>query len=91
MIIQKKFSVFTYFDNVKLLHKYSTVIRISDKLFDVLQLKQFVEKNVELCQPRQVHICDGSEAENDKLLRLMQSQGTVKPLPKYKNWYVMTK
>lgn len=55
------------------------------------KLKQFVEKNVELCQPRQVHICDGSEAENDKLLRLMQSQGTVKPLPKYKNcWLALT-
>uniref|UniRef100_A0A1B6C147 Phosphoenolpyruvate carboxykinase [GTP] n=1 Tax=Clastoptera arizonana TaxID=38151 RepID=A0A1B6C147_9HEMI len=55
------------------------------------KLREFVEKNVELCRPSQIHICDGSEAENIKLIRLMQSQGTVKPLPKYENcWLALT-
>jgi len=55
------------------------------------KLREFVEQNVELCRPSQIHICDGSEAENDKLTRLMLAQGTLKPLPKYKNcWLAQT-
>lgn len=53
-----------------------------------LQLKSFVEKNVALCQPENVHICDGSEAENQKLISVMVKLGTLEPLPKYKNWYL---
>lgn len=41
-----------------------------------------------LCQPESVHICDGSEAENQKLISVMVKLGTLEPLPKYKNWYL---
>lgn len=54
-------------------------------------VRTWVEKNVDLCQPDSVHICDGSEAENKKLLALMQRQGTIQPLPKYENcWLART-
>ena len=45
----------------------------------------FVHENVELCKPRAVHICDGSEAELKAMQDLMQREGTIKPLPKYEN------
>ncbi|XP_059471788.1 phosphoenolpyruvate carboxykinase, cytosolic [GTP]-like [Neocloeon triangulifer] len=55
------------------------------------KLQTFVEKNVALCQPEKVHICDGSEAENDKLISVMVKLGTLEPLPKYKNcWLALT-
>lgn len=49
-------------------------------------VRSWVERSVDLCQPDAVHICDGSETENKKLLALMQKQGTIQPLPKYDNW-----
>lgn len=57
-------------------------------LYYVLQLREYLEENVELCRPKRVHICDGSETENERLTRLMVSTGTLKPLTKYKNWWV---
>lgn len=51
-------------------------------------MTNYVEYAATLCQPQQIHICDGSETENTQLLKLMQLQGTIQPLPKYENWYV---
>ncbi|XP_037956084.1 phosphoenolpyruvate carboxykinase [GTP]-like [Teleopsis dalmanni] len=54
-------------------------------------VKAFVEESVALCQPDQVHICDGSETENKLLLKLMLEVGTIIPLPKYENcWLART-
>ncbi|XP_044735832.1 phosphoenolpyruvate carboxykinase [GTP]-like isoform X2 [Chrysoperla carnea] len=54
-------------------------------------LREFIEENVSLCQPESIHICDGSEQENAQLLRLMQKNGTIEPLPKYENcWLART-
>uniref|UniRef100_A0A1B0A7D8 Phosphoenolpyruvate carboxykinase [GTP] n=1 Tax=Glossina pallidipes TaxID=7398 RepID=A0A1B0A7D8_GLOPL len=54
-------------------------------------VKAFVEDAVALCQPDQVHICDGSEMENKMLLKLMVEKGTIMPLPKYENcWLART-
>ena len=54
-------------------------------------VKAFVEESVALCQPDQVHICDGSEMENKMLLKLMVEAGTIVPLPKYENcWLART-
>ncbi|UYV63416.1 PCK1 [Cordylochernes scorpioides] len=50
------------------------------------KVRSFVEDQAKLCQPDQIHICDGSEAENDYLLNLMQKHGMIMPLPKYDNW-----
>jgi GTP-dependent phosphoenolpyruvate carboxykinase len=54
--------------------------------FACVQVRMYVEENISLCEPNSVHICDGSEAENSFLLRLLLQQGTIKPLPKYDNW-----
>ncbi|CAB3364541.1 Hypothetical predicted protein [Cloeon dipterum] len=55
------------------------------------ELQSFIEKNVALCQPDKVHICDGSEAENEALVSTMVKLGTLEPLPKYKNcWLART-
>ncbi|KAM8711968.1 hypothetical protein ACLKA7_012477 [Drosophila subpalustris] len=54
-------------------------------------VKEYVEKCVGLCQPEQVHICDGSTAESKLLQSLMLKQGTIVPLPKYDNcWLART-
>ena len=51
------------------------------------KVRSFVEEKAKQCQPKDIHICDGSEAENKLLLDLMQKQGMIEPLPKYDNWY----
>jgi phosphoenolpyruvate carboxykinase (GTP) len=51
-----------------------------------VQVRAYVEENASLCEPKSVHICDGSEDENSLLLRLMLQEGTIQPLPKYDNW-----
>ncbi|KAF7279704.1 phosphoenolpyruvate carboxykinase [GTP]-like isoform X1 [Rhynchophorus ferrugineus] len=55
------------------------------------KIKSFVEQNIDLCHPDSIHICDGSENENQRLIHLMQQQGTIVPLPKYQNcWLART-
>ncbi|XP_017771561.1 PREDICTED: phosphoenolpyruvate carboxykinase [GTP]-like isoform X2 [Nicrophorus vespilloides] len=55
------------------------------------KVRSYVEANIELCQPDNIHICDGSDNENKQLLNLLQQQGTIVPLPKYKNcWLART-
>ncbi|VVC45864.1 Hypothetical protein CINCED_3A008795 [Cinara cedri] len=58
--------------------------------FSFIQLRQFVEDSVELCQPENVHICDGSDAENAMLITRLLETGSIVPLPKYKNCYLAT-
>lgn len=50
------------------------------------KVRSYLEENVQLCQPEKIHICDGSDTENNHLLNLLQQQGTIIPLPKYQNW-----
>ncbi|XP_022120363.2 phosphoenolpyruvate carboxykinase [GTP] isoform X1 [Pieris rapae] len=55
------------------------------------KVRAFIERSAALCEPDHVHICDGSEAEANALVALMQTQGTLKPLPKYDNcWLART-
>ncbi|XP_026477404.1 phosphoenolpyruvate carboxykinase [GTP] [Ctenocephalides felis] len=55
------------------------------------KVRSYVEDAATLCQPQQIHICDGSESENSQLLKLMLQQGTIQPLPKYDNcWLART-
>lgn len=54
-------------------------------------VREFVESSAKLCQPNDIHICDGSEEENRQLLELMEAQGTIKRLKKYDNcWLALT-
>ncbi len=43
-------------------------------------LAKWVDEIAQLAQPSQIHWCDGSEEENQKLLDLMVQQGTLKKL-----------
>ena len=55
------------------------------------QVMEFIESNAKLCQPESIHICDGSEEENKKILDIMVEQGMIKKLSKYENWWVAEK
>ena len=50
------------------------------------KVQNYLEENVKLCQPDAVHICDGTEKENDLLMYILQKEGILKKLPKYDNW-----
>ncbi|XP_008838062.1 phosphoenolpyruvate carboxykinase [GTP], mitochondrial isoform X1 [Nannospalax galili] len=54
-------------------------------------VREFVECSAHLCQPEGIHICDGTEAENTATLSLLEQQGLIRKLPKYKNcWLART-
>jgi phosphoenolpyruvate carboxykinase (GTP) len=51
------------------------------------KVQDYVLEKAKVCQPDNIHICDGSEAENQALLQKMQKQGQVTPVKgKYNNW-----
>ena len=52
------------------------------------KIQAFIEECVKLCQPNDVHICDGSLQENEQMLKILEARGTIEKLPKYENWYV---
>uniref|UniRef100_A0A8C3LIK6 Phosphoenolpyruvate carboxykinase, cytosolic [GTP] n=1 Tax=Chrysolophus pictus TaxID=9089 RepID=A0A8C3LIK6_CHRPC len=55
------------------------------------QVREFIESNAKLCLPESIHICDGSEEENKKILDIMVEQGMIKKLSKYENcWLALT-
>uniref|UniRef100_A0A8C5K5I6 phosphoenolpyruvate carboxykinase (GTP) n=1 Tax=Jaculus jaculus TaxID=51337 RepID=A0A8C5K5I6_JACJA len=55
------------------------------------QLAMKYERSAHLCQPEDVHICDGSEAENTATLALLKQQGLIRKLSKYDNcWLART-
>ncbi|NWI87877.1 PCKGC protein, partial [Pitta sordida] len=55
------------------------------------EARNFIETNAKLCQPENIHICDGSEEENKKILDIMVEQGMIKKLSKYENcWLALT-
>nr|XP_023026296.1 phosphoenolpyruvate carboxykinase [GTP]-like isoform X1 [Leptinotarsa decemlineata] len=78
--------------NVEFLNQVRGLSALNGDLRDLPpKLKSYVEENVRLCQPETIHICDGTDVENSKLLKLMQQQGTIVPLPKYENcWLART-
>ncbi|XP_053119147.1 phosphoenolpyruvate carboxykinase [GTP], mitochondrial [Hemicordylus capensis] len=55
------------------------------------RVQEFVDHGVRLCQPANIHICDGTEKENGKILNFLESEGVIKPLVKYENcWLAKT-
>ena len=55
------------------------------------KVRTFVEESAVLCQPEKIHICDGSDRENNALVKMLQEQGALHPLPKYENcWLART-
>ena len=54
-------------------------------------VRKFVEENAKLCQPDQVHICDGSEAEGKELIDKQLAAGRLIKLSQYDNWLAYVK
>lgn len=55
------------------------------------KVRTFLEESVATCGPDRIHIVDGSEQESAALIKALQAQGTIHPLPKYDNcWLART-
>ncbi|XP_015588869.1 phosphoenolpyruvate carboxykinase [GTP] [Cephus cinctus] len=55
------------------------------------KIRAYLEECIALCKPEEVYVCDGSEDENNDLLRLLEKNGTITALPKYENcWLAKT-
>jgi GTP-dependent phosphoenolpyruvate carboxykinase len=50
------------------------------------QLQEFIREKKELCQPENIHICDGSPEENEYMVNKMIESGMMKRLPLYDDW-----
>ncbi|XP_053560334.1 phosphoenolpyruvate carboxykinase, cytosolic [GTP] [Bombina bombina] len=54
-------------------------------------VRDFIVTYARICKPESIHICDGSEDENKKVLCLMEDNGMIKKLHKYENcWLALT-
>ena len=49
-------------------------------------VREFVEEHAKVLRPDKIHVCDGSERENQEMVRLLQDLGRLKKLDKYENW-----
>ncbi|XP_018416193.1 PREDICTED: phosphoenolpyruvate carboxykinase, cytosolic [GTP] [Nanorana parkeri] len=55
------------------------------------EVVHYIITNARICLPDNIHICNGSEEENKKLLHQMEETGMIKRLPKYENcWLART-
>lgn len=51
-------------------------------------VRSYIEEKAILTNCKDVHICDGSKVEQDKLVALMVAQNMIKPLSKLENCYL---
>lgn len=69
---------YDYIGKVPLLN--ACAIEISSKL------RHYIEKCASLCCPKDIYICNGTDAEYMQMLKILQKNGTIENLPKYENW-----
>jgi GTP-dependent phosphoenolpyruvate carboxykinase len=50
------------------------------------KIQEYVREKIQLCQPVNFHVCNGSDEENQELLDSMEQVGVIRRLKKYKNW-----
>jgi len=50
------------------------------------KIREYVQDKIQLCQPTNFHVCDGTDQENQQLLDSMERAGVIRKLKKYKNW-----
>ncbi len=50
------------------------------------KIQEYVREKIQLCQPVNFHLCNGSDEENQELLDSMEQVGVIRRLKKYKNW-----
>ena len=62
----------------------SPILNVSDLAFPAYyintKLKDWIREVVELCEPKDIHFCDGSDEEYQRLCVLMVSSGTLQSL-----------
>ena len=51
-------------------------------------VRSYVEEKIALCKPHALHICDGSEEENEYLIQYMLREGMLVKLNKHENSYL---
>lgn len=51
------------------------------------KLLKWVDEIAKLCKPDKIHWCDGSQEENDALIRICVENGSFVPIPKRENSY----
>lgn len=51
------------------------------------KLIEWVKSMEQMCKPDRVHWCDGSQEENDRLIKICVENGSFKPIPKRPNSY----
>ncbi|CAL1678913.1 unnamed protein product [Lasius platythorax] len=74
---------YDYIGKVPLLN--ACAIEISSKL------RHYIEKCASLCCPKDIYICNGTDAEYMQMLKILQKNGTIENLPKYENcWLAKT-
>ena len=52
-------------------------------------MASYVETAANLCEPDNIHICDGSDKEESHILNLMASEGMLEKIPKLDNCYLV--
>jgi len=74
------------------LRSLSVVPKAGTKELDLpKKVTQFVNECANVCNPKDIHVCDGSESENHELMEILVKNGMARPLPKYENcWLVET-
>lgn len=74
---------YNYIGKVPLLN--ACTIEISPKL------RHYIEECASLCCPKDIYICNGTDAEYMQMLNILQKNGTIENLPKYENcWLAKT-
>lgn len=70
------------------IHSKMDVYEDANNSLEILptKIREYVEEKIQLCQPTNFHVCDGSEEENQRLLNSMEQAGVIRRLKKYKNW-----
>ncbi len=50
------------------------------------KIREYIDEQVKLCQPKEVYVCNGSDAENAALLKKLEEGKRIRKLEKYDNW-----
>ncbi|XP_064640065.1 phosphoenolpyruvate carboxykinase, cytosolic [GTP]-like isoform X2 [Lineus longissimus] len=51
-------------------------------------VREHIDKYTKICQPANVHVCDGSEAERSAIINMLVNDGVLRPIPKYPKSYL---
>ncbi|KAL8593085.1 protein kinase C (PKC)-like Pck2 [Nucella lapillus] len=77
--------------NILLVPKSSIRVIYGDLAKLPKKVRHYVEEHARLCKPETIHICDGSDQENNLLLYVLQREGILKRVTKYQNcWLAKT-